>query len=632
MSDSDYKLRKFYIEVIDYELLIIELPEDEIEDKLAYFAKEKGRISREYYDDYLLATFVANINQMIQKLSKGLADSDKPVSMDALRALIISKVIEVNPSLACGNIVINKHGVLKLKKDEPEGQLLCDNKHWNLKKEDEELEEDGKKDIVLKKQNAIRPINDLEFEVQKIWWKRLGRYIEIKKFDSADLSSILQNRVFQSRTSFATFVVTLCVIDFEGLFQLLDNMGVPSRVAPPLLMHEIYELCLTTNPFLTFDNSQKLFGVSDISDNKKEEKLKKASSNKATMNKYVEDHEEQKVFKDVPKEDLLNLGTNMKVSLIGQDKAVNSLAEAIQRASVGLKNPDKPIGSFLFAGRTGCGKSLASKILADELIRDRDNLITIDCSEYSADHEYSKLIGAPAGYIGHDQGGILTNAVLKRPFSVVVFDEIEKASDKVYQLLLQVLEEGRLTDSKGVIVPFKDTVVILTSNVGAGEVEDIKKRIGFGDVAEITEDKKANAIEKAIKKKFKPEFLNRLDEIIYFNDLSESDYRKIIDIELYRLNDNLQANDTEYKTLTLEFTKSIKDVIYEEGVDVKYGARPIKRAIERIIATPLAVKLLSGKVHKKSTVKVSAKKGKAMFTITKKVKTADIKVKVNENK
>ena len=610
MSNSDYKLKKLYIEEIDYELLIIELPEEEVEDSLAYFAKEKGRITKEYYDDYLLATFVANINQMIQKLSKGLTDTKEPVNMEELRQFIITKIIEYNPSLSYDNITINKHGVLKLKANCDDGVILSENKYWNFKKE----EKPDEQSIVIKEQNTLKPIEDIEYSVQKIWWKRLGIYIEVKKFDSGDLTSILQNRIFQSRTSFATFVVTLCVIDYEGLFQLLDTMGVPTRVAPPLLMHEICELCLVANPFLTFDNSQSLLKDKE-SKTDTPNKTKQAGSTSATMNKYVESNKQKKTFKDIPNEDLLNLGMNMKVSLIGQDEAVDNLVEAIQRASVGLKNPEKPIGSFMFAGKTGCGKTLASKVLADELIRDRDSLITIDCSEYSADHEYSKLIGAPPGYVNSDQGGILTNAVMKNPFSVVVFDEIEKASDKIYQLLLQVLEEGRLTDNKGNIVQFKDTVIILTSNIGVDEVASIKKTIGFGNVAEVTEEKKATAIGDAIKKKFKPEFLNRLDEIIYFKDLTPEDYKKIIDIELYKLNDNLQANDTKYKTLKLEFAKSIKSVIYDEGVDAEYGARPIKRAIERVIATPLAVKLLSGKVKAESIVKIGAKKGKAIFTV-----------------
>jgi len=308
----------------------------------------------------------------------------------------------------------------------------------------------------------------------------------------------------------------------------------------------------------------------------------------------------------------------MKVFLIGQDKAVNDLTEAIQRASVGLKDPYRPIGSFLFAGQTGIGKTFATKVLADELIKGRDNMITIDCSEYSSDHEYAKLIGAPAGYIGHDSGGILTNAILGNPFTVVVFDEVEKASSKVHELLLQILEEGRLTDGKGNTVSFKDAVIVLTSNVGVREVGDIGKTIGFGDVAKITDDKKDSAISRALKDKFKPEFLNRLDNIIYFKSLVKKDYMRIIDIELYKLNDNLKNNDTDYKDVELKFDDKIKEFIYKEGIDEQYGARPLKRTIEKVIATPLAQKLLSEDITNVN-IYVGLNKKKVTFKVEEKI-------------
>jgi len=316
----------------------------------------------------------------------------------------------------------------------------------------------------------------------------------------------------------------------------------------------------------------------------------------------------KKKFKDVPKEDLLRLGENMKVHLIGQNEAVDNLVDSIQRASIGLKDPNKPIGSFLFAGRTGVGKTLATKILADELIKGKDNLVTVDCSEYSADHEYSKLIGAPAGYIGHEQGGHLTNAVSKNPFCVVVFDEVEKASSKVHELMLQILEEGRLTDGRGQTVSFKDVVIIMTSNVGAKEIEGIAKTIGFGEVNKITDEKKDIALNEALKKKFKPEFLNRIDAIINFRTLVKEDYMRIIDIELYKLNDNLKRNETEYKELVLKFDKSVKDYIYKNGIDENYGARPLKRCIEKDISTPLARKILAENVVPSSVISIKAMK------------------------
>jgi len=344
----------------------------------------------------------------------------------------------------------------------------------------------------------------------------------------------------------------------------------------------------------------------------------KRTANQSSMGQYLK-KKPKMAFKDISKEELLTLGNSMKVFLVGQDAAINTMTESIQRASVGLKDPNKPIGSFLFAGRTGVGKTLASKILADELIKGRDNMVTIDCSEYSADHEYSKLIGAPSGYIGHEAGGILTNAIQKNPFSVVVFDEVEKASYKVHELLLQILEEGRLTDGKGKTTSFKDAVIIMTSNVGVKEVEDIKKTIGFGEVATITDAKKDAALTIALKKKFKPEFLNRLDSIINFKNLSKKDYMRIIDIELYKLNENLKSNDTEYKDVAIKFDDKIKRFIYKKGIDEEYGARPLKRAIERHISTPLAQELLVIDDVADTTVYATAIKGKVKFKLDKSI-------------
>lgn len=616
---SDNKLvEKVYYERIDFELIIVKLDKEEAEDKLTYFSNAKGKISKAVYDNFLIANCVGNVSKLFNKLARFSKDGED-IDFSDVHKEIVDIVLKYNPKLRYENIVINKNNVLKIRTSRyklKEGEIrLTDNPKWKETKNERSTKP---KDNTSE---DLKDINDLQYDVEKRWWKRIGKYVDIKKYKEDDLASLLHNRFFHTRTSFATFVVTVCVVDFESLFQLLDNMGVPARVAPPILMHELYELCVDCNPFLTFDNAQELVAKLNPDQNKVQSdtcsgncNTKQASAG-SSMGKYLNNKtkEKTKTFKDVPKEDLLNLGTNMKVSLIGQDKAVDSLVEAIQRASVGLKDPKKPIGSFLFAGSTGRGKSLTAKVLADELIKDRNNLITIDCSEYSSDHEYSKLIGSPPGYVLAEQGGILTNAVMKNPFSVIVFDEIEKASHKVYQLLLQVLDEGRLTDNKGNVVSFKDTVIIMTSNLGVSEVEKVKKTIGFGDVSKLTKDKKEQAIKKALKSKFKPEFLNRVDEIIYFNDLTEEDYYRIIDIELYKLNDNLQINDTEYKTITLEFDDSIKKLIYKEGIDEEYGARPLKRAIERIIATPLAVELLSGNIAKDSLIRITEENNSTKF-------------------
>jgi len=623
-KEGDYKVFKEYLEEADFHVLILEIPKDEVEDKLAYLARDKGQISKSFFEDYVIATVVANINQLLYHLNQQL---DTPYDLLKVREELMGVIIKVNPAMDPSKLILNKNSVIKLKKEnlESDERLLTDNKYWEISYYDDinkgqnESEEEAPRKSVIKKTGKLKNIDDLEHKTVQRWWKRIGQYVSVKQFRAEDAESILRHRYFHNRTSFGTFIVSVCILDFEELFSMLDSMGTSARVAPPILIHELYQLCHSVNEFLTFENAQNLADESDAEGEEVKSKTTgRRMSGTGAMGQYMKKKEKKK-FKDVPKEDLLKLSDNMKVFLVGQDEAIDNMTEAIQRASVGLKDPIKPIGSFLFSGQTGVGKTLASKVLADELIRDRDNLVTVDCSEYSSDHEYSKLIGAPSGYIGHEAGGYLTNAVMKNPFSVVVFDEVEKASHKVHELLLQILEEGRLTDGKGNTVPFSETVIIMTSNVGVKEVGSISSTIGFGDVNVVTDDKRGSAINKAIKKKFKPEFINRIDSIVHFKSLSKENYMRIIDIELYKLNDNLRNNDTDYKELEIKFDKEIKDLIYEKGINEEYGARPLKREIEKLISTPLAQKLLKDNVDFNSIVEVGESKGDAIFRIEKKV-------------
>jgi ATP-dependent Clp protease ATP-binding subunit ClpA len=541
-----------------------------------------------------------------------------------IRDEIIAEILKVNIVFEPTNLIINRNHVVKLKSGKlGDGEkLLTDNKNWNVSYYDESDGMDPNTGENIGASEEMKDIEELEFAVVKQWWKRINQYIEIKKFMEKDMESILSKKYFHNRSSFQTFIVSLCVVNSEELFIMLDTMGIPNRVAPPILMHEVYDLCKGVNPFLTYENAQALMG--DQQDEDQGYNQGDGSNNQTSMvgQAKKQKHKKKLKFKNVSKKDLLSLGEAMKVSLVGQDEAVGVIVDTIQRASVGLKDPIKPIGSFLFAGKTGCGKSLSAKVLANELIKEKRNLVTIDCSEYSSDHEYSKLIGSPAGYIGYDQGGYLTNAVIESPFSVVVFDEIEKASSKVHELLLQIMDEGRLTDGKGKSVSFKNTIIIMTSNVGVKEVKTVQKTIGFGDAAKLTDDKQDKAIHKAIKNKFKPEFLNRIDSIVNFKPLTKKDYMRIIDIELYRLNDNLRHNATEYKKCELTFGSRVKGFIFKKGINEEYGARPLKRCIEKEIATPLARKLLKENITPDSKIMVDLLKGKVNFKVETKVKEA----------
>jgi len=634
MTDN-YKVHKAWIEEAEFEVLILEIPMNEIEDKLAYLARDKGSISKSFYEDFVIATCVANINQLLYHIRQ---QPNNPPSLLEVRDEVMHKILEINPILVPENLVVNRNSVVKIKdKDGPkeDERLLTDNKSWNtsyyegLEDTDSAYEEPKDKKELPKE---MKDIEDLEINVVKKWWKLINKYIEVKQFKESDMASILSRRFFHNKSSFKTYIVSVCVVEFEDLFSLLNDLGIPNSVAPPILMDDLYELCKDINPFLTYTNAQSLIDdLEDADEDRNNSPNRGQRPNRMTSHAHQQQSKKKKtkkkLFKDVPKEDLLKLSNTMKVFVIGQDDAVDQIVEAVQRASVGLKDPVKPIGSFLFAGRTGVGKTLTTKVLADELIKDRDNLVTIDCSEYSADHEYAKLIGAPSGYVGHEQGGILTNAINENPFSVIVFDEIEKASHKVHELMLQILEEGRLTDGKGQKVSFKDTIIIMTSNIGVTEVDDVKKTIGFGDVAELTEDKKTKAIDGAIKKKFKPEFLNRVDSLVHFKTLQKEDYMRIIDIELYRLNDNLKTNDTEFKNLILNFDSKVRSFIFKHGIDQDFGARPLKRCIEKEISTPLAARLLRGDIGNEDKVTITIKRGKIDFVFAalpkKNLKAAD---------
>ena len=299
------------------------------------------------------------------------------------------------------------------------------------------------------------------------------------------------------------------------------------------------------------------------------------------------------------------MGATLRERIIGQNDAVETVTRAIQRNRAGLKDPNKPIGTFLFLGPTGVGKTQLAKVLAQYMFDSPDSIIRIDMSEYMEKHAVSRLIGAPPGYVGYNEGGQLSERVRRKPYSVVLLDEIEKAHPDIFNLLLQVLDEGRLTDSNGRHIDFRNTVLILTSNIGTKELKEFGKGLGFANVSK--RDTAANSraiIEKALKKAFTPEFLNRLDEQVLFNPLTKEDIERIIDIELKELYERVtQAG------YTLKLGKGVKKFVAEAGFDPQYGARPLKRAIQRHIEDPLAEKIISGEVKPGETITLRLHKG-----------------------
>jgi len=309
---------------------------------------------------------------------------------------------------------------------------------------------------------------------------------------------------------------------------------------------------------------------------------------------------------------LIQMADELKGKVIGQDEAVSKVVKAIQRNRAGLKDPNKPIGSFFFLGPTGVGKTQLAKVLAKYLFDSEDALIRIDMSEYMEKFSISRLVGAPPGYVGYEEGGQLTEKVRRKPYSIVLLDEIEKAHPDVFNLLLQVLDDGHMTDGLGRKIDFKNTILIMTSNIGARQLADFGSGVGFGTKAreESRDENAKSVIENALRKAFSPEFLNRIDDMILFKSLSRESIHKIIDLELDKLYGRI--NELGY---SIEMSETAKDLIVEKGYDEKFGARPLKRAIQKFIEDPLAEEIIKSNLKEGDRIKIDLEEGKEDLTI-----------------
>ncbi len=289
-------------------------------------------------------------------------------------------------------------------------------------------------------------------------------------------------------------------------------------------------------------------------------------------------------------EKLIHMEERLHERVVGQDEAVSAVANALRRARTGLQDPNRPIGSFVFLGPTGVGKTELARALAEFMFDDERAMVRLDMSEYQERHTVARLVGAPPGYVGYDEGGQLTEAVRRRPYSVVLLDEIEKASAEVFDVLLQILDDGRLTDGHGRTVDFRNTVIVMTSNVRSVD---------------------------ALREFFRPEFLNRIDEIVEFHPLSREQLGSIVELQLARLRERLAE-----RSLALELTDEAKEVLAEAGWDPTYGARPLKRAIQRMLENPLALRLLEGEFEEGDTIRVDAQDGELVFARAERVAAA----------
>ena len=301
-------------------------------------------------------------------------------------------------------------------------------------------------------------------------------------------------------------------------------------------------------------------------------------------------------------EKLRNMDKEIKTKVIGQDAAIDKITKAIKRNRVGIKNQNKPIGSFMFLGPTGVGKTHLAKMLAESIFGSPDVLIRVDMSEYMEKHTVSKLIGAPPGYVGYEEGGQLTEKIRRKPFSVILLDEVEKAHPDVFNVLLQVFDEGHLSDGLGRKVDFKNCLIIMTSNIGARKLQEFGTGVGFGTKSkedshdEITE----GVIQDSLKKAFSPEFLNRIDDVIVFKSLDKENIKKIVNIPLFEVIERVKEMG-----YNLKIDDTLKEYLVEKGYDEKYGARPLNRAIQKYVEDPISEKVLEGELNIGDTIVIS---------------------------
>jgi len=629
-----YTTHNVFLESADFNILVIEYPSVDVNDKLSILATEKGLIHRHLYEDFVLGTCMSNSGPFFYHIRRR---PELLTKFADIRAEALGLVYQYSPGFQPQNIFINENNILKTQDTvRPEeiirpltGNDLWDrdpplssfgpavitgapNKDNPFRDDDDPDVEDDIPEIPIDPENPfVDPSNnggnhnDVPYELVGHRWEKLGLHINIRQYEDGEenLAILLGGSPFDSARGYHLLIVQLCIEDFSDIFHLLDKQGISRKSSPHDLMEELYEIAVLYNPFLKLENV-------DLKNIRKEHKNKQRSRPRNNRRIAAAGADDRMVrakkrikFTDLSKDKLLGLSKAMKEQIVGQEEAVDLIADAVLRASVGLKREHEPLGVFLFTGNTGVGKTETAKVLADCL---GAGLVRIDCQEYQQPHEVAKLTGSPPGYVGYDDGGHLTKDIAKNPFSVVLFDEIEKAHSNFHERVLQIIDDGILTDNKNKKVSFQETIIVMTSNIGVKEVSEINRTLGFGDVADKTEKKTTKAREEALKKKFKPEFLNRVDEIVHFHVLERDDYLHILDILLNEVNDQIKKS----KQVSLTFNVGAKNFLLDKGIDKKFGARPLRRMINKYLNTQLAMAILKDEIKDNSKVTVSLKKEK----------------------
>jgi ATP-dependent protease Clp ATPase subunit len=626
-----YITHNVLLETADFNILVIEFPEEDVNDKLAILASEKGLIYKHLYEDFVLSSCMANSGPFFFHIRKR---PELLMRFAEIRKEALSLVFRLSPGFNPDNIFINENNVLKTEsslKTTEKSRPLIDNDLWDqdpplsnfgpgviisapaLDRDDDRddrLEDEGDPEdtnFTGPEPPSDNPFadstggggmgSDVPYDLVGHKWDTPGVHINVRQYEESEdaLIQLLGGTPFESVRGYHLLIVELCIEDFSDVFHLLDKMGVSKKNKPEVMVKELYDIAILYNPFLKLED----INLKQI----KQEYRRRNQTNHRTNNRRLAAAGNQTgavrkrgiKFADLTNEKLLAINEDMKKRIVGQDVAIEHIADAVQRASVGLKRDHEPIGVLLFTGKTGVGKTETAKVLADTL---GAHLVRIDCQEYQQPHEVAKLTGSPPGYVGYDDGGHLTKEVAKYPFSVVLFDEVEKGHNNFHERLLQIIDDGILTESKGGRkVSFSETLILMTSNIGVKEVDDLGKTLGFGDVSEKSGNKASKARGEALKKKFKPEFLNRVDEIVHFRDLEKDDYLHVLDIILDETAEQIEKS----KSIAIKVSDGAKNFLLDNGIDQKFGARPLRRAVKRHLSTPLARAILKEEVPGQDT-------------------------------